>query len=208
MQQVRWSQGVVRLCTPHDMHSLTMLWFAGVGHVDCLAFALKNGRRPSDSVFEGAMSRRQVACVELLVSHGSPREPYFGALITCSDLICVETMCQQPKPVGPDVLRCLQHLFDNGRHIHKGRSSWQQQVGMSSLCAFCTAEVCLSGITCGTKRSMTTIPTGFVGCVPVTINDGVPKKRSSTSHSSKIRPISWSNHCSTGGSWVPHCLLQ
>ncbi len=91
-----------------------------VGHIDCLAFALQNGHRPCVLVLDRAITGRHLTCVQLLVSYGLPRNPYFGTLITCSDLTCVEPINQEPGPVGPDCLGCLQHVFDNGRRIHTG----------------------------------------------------------------------------------------
>ncbi len=92
-----------RMCLPSNLFPLI------AGQSDCLAFAIKHGCRAADNALDGAIRRGHLQCVELLVAHGLPREPY------------LQSFCEYgAKPVGPGQLHCLGHLLDKGCAIHPG----------------------------------------------------------------------------------------
>jgi hypothetical protein len=65
-----------------------------------------------------AITRGDLACVELLIPHRDPSEHYLHAPRTCEDLHATPT--GHENPMAPNQLRCLQLLFDKGCQIHPG----------------------------------------------------------------------------------------
>ncbi len=84
-----------------------------VGHIDCLSFLIENGCLLKDVAVSGAVREGHLKAVELLVSCGLPQRPFFPDHATP----CFGRLT-------PNQLRCLEHLLDNGRHIHPAVVIW------------------------------------------------------------------------------------
>jgi hypothetical protein len=91
-----------------------------VGHADCLAYAMEQGCPLRDDMLMRAVVGGHFECVKLLVARGLPEKPlaFDNAGWRLND-----------NPVGPDQLRCLQYLVDNGRPIHTGLLIWVASSG-------------------------------------------------------------------------------
>ncbi len=74
-----------------------------------------------DLVLSAAVHNGHLACVELLVAHGLPSEPYLhGKHPIIGGHPQAPALIQRPLHLGPAQWRCLQHIVDAGRPVHPG----------------------------------------------------------------------------------------
>jgi hypothetical protein len=89
--------------------------FCSTGHADCLCYLLEHGCPLEDDVLMKAVVRGHFNCVKLLVTWEPPQKPL---------IFRISRLFWEGLPVGPDQLRCLQYVSDQGRPIHTDVLMW------------------------------------------------------------------------------------